>query len=318
MQDDSNEPPRAALDERVALLEFSDRRALDDAALALAAQGFAWAVVALPDPGRGRQRFVLTVPREEEAAARAELADYASDLRRRRGVEPLPEPVDSGAAGALGYVFLLGIAYLFERRNAFGIDWREAGVNASDRVFAGEFWRTTTSLFLHADVPHLASNLFFGVLFGVLLAHAVGSGLAWTAILLAGTFGNVANDAFQGGVHRSIGASTAVFAAVGLLVGFESIRRRRLSVGPARRYGPLMLGAVLLAWFGGAGVQEGGGRGTVDVGAHVMGFLAGLSLSAPLALLATRVAIREMRVQVIAGAVACVLAFAAWAVAVGG
>lgn len=308
---------RAALEERVALLEFTDRRALDDAALALAAQGHAWAVVALPDPTTGRQRFVLTVPREEEAAARDELAAYAGDLRRRRGVEPLPEPIDSGAAGALGYAFLIGLVYLFERRGAFGLDWREAGVNASDRVFDGELWRSITSLFLHADVPHLASNLFFGVLFGVLLAHAVGSGLAWSSILVAGAIGNLANDAFQAGVHRSIGASTAVFAAVGLLVGVESIRRRRFSVGPARRFGPIMLGAVLLAWFGGAGGQEGSGRSTVDVGAHVMGFVSGLSLSGLLAVIAARVPLRDVRVQTAGGALACALALAAWAVALG-
>jgi len=316
MQHDHDGRPRAAApDERVGLLEFGERRALDDAALALAAQGIAWGVVALPDAVSGRQRFVLTVPADQAEAARRELAGYALELRQRRGEEPAPEPIDSGVAGALGYAFLVGLAFLFQTRGAFGLDWRNAGLNVSTLALSSEPWRVLTSLFLHADLPHLASNLLFGILFGVLLAHSVGSGLAWAAILASGAFGNFANDLLQAGVHRSLGASTAVFAAVGLLVGVESIRRRRPSVGPARRYGPILLGAVLLAWFGGGGVQEGGGRGPVDVGAHVMGFFAGLSVSPLLALAVARTDLRAPRVQVIAGAAAVLVTVLCWTAA---
>ncbi|QDU84342.1 Rhomboid family protein [Planctomycetes bacterium Pla163] len=303
------------LDERVALLEFTDRRALDDAALALAAQGIAWSVVTLPRPATGRHRFVLTVPVAQADAAKVELSGYVHELKQRRGVEPLPDPVDMGSAGAFGYVALMALVFLCERQGLFGLDWRGAGVNSAAAVLDGEVWRTVTSLFLHADGAHLVSNLFFGTLFGVLLAHAVGSGVAWLAILLAGGLGNLANDLLQESTHRSIGASTAVFAAVGLLVGVESIRRRSFSVGPARRYGPILLGAVLLAWFGGGNVQEGGGRGPVDVGAHVLGFVAGLALSGPLALVAARAELRSLRVQVVAAGVALVVAAAAWTAA---
>lgn len=303
------------LDERVALLEFTDRRALDDAALALAAQGIAWAVVTLPRPATGRHRFVLTVPEGQAEAAKVELSGYVHELKQRQGVETLPDPVDMGSSGAFGYVGLMALAFLCERQGLFGLDWRGAGVNSASAVLDGEVWRTLTSLFLHADAAHLMSNLFFGALFGVLLSHAVGSGVAWLAILVAGGFGNLANDLLQEATHRSIGASTAVFAAVGLLVGVESIRRRTISVGPARRYGPILLGAVLLAWFGGGNVQEGGGRGPVDVGAHVLGFVAGLALSGPLALLAVRTELRSLRVQVVAATVALLVIVVAWSVA---
>lgn len=299
-------------DERVGLLEFADRRALDDASLALAAQGFAWGVVAMADPATGRQRFVLTVPADQAPAAQRELAGYAIELRAHRDEEPAPEPIDSGFAGALGYAFLVGLAFLFQTRGAFGLDWRDAGLNVSNLALGAEPWRALTSLFLHADLPHLASNLLFGILFGVLLAHSVGSGVAWAAILVSGTVGNFANDFFQEGVHRSLGASTAVFAAVGLLVGVESIRRRRPSVGAARRYGPILLGAVLLAWFGGGGVQEGGGRGPVDVGAHVMGFFAGLSASPLLALAVSHARLRSLRLQLGVGGAAIALAVLCW------
>jgi membrane associated rhomboid family serine protease len=295
-------------EQRVGLLEFTDARACDDAALALAAQGFAFSVVELPPTIAGGRRWVLTVPGSQFEAARGELSAYVRELRERRVVDPAPEPVDSGVAGALGYGGALAIAYALDRMDTFGLGWSDRGMNWAGAVRDGEWWRTVTALFLHVDLPHVASNVFFGCLFGVLLAHSTGSGLAWLAILLAGALGNFVNDLFQEASHLSIGASTAVFAAVGLLVGVESLRRGRLSVGPAKRYGPILLGAVLLAWFGNGG-------GDVDIGAHVFGFASGLVASWPLHLLAERIDVRSLRVQSLAGAAAVLVAVLAWAVA---
>jgi membrane associated rhomboid family serine protease len=293
---------------RVGLLEFTDPAACDDASLALAAQGFSFTVVELPPTMAGARRWVLTVPAAEFPAARAELVAYVRERREARVVQPAPEPVDSGVAGALGYGFALLVVHALAQLDTYDLGWREAGLNSAEAVRSGEWWRTVTALFLHVDEPHIASNLFFGCLFGVLLAHTAGSGFAWLAILLAGALGNGVNDLFQDPSHRSIGASTAVFAAVGLLVGVESLRRGRLSVGPAKRYGPILLGAVLLAWFGNGG-------GDVDIGAHVFGFLSGLAVAYPLHLVLGRSDVRNLRVQSAAGAGAVAIALVAWLLA---
>ncbi|MEZ5976993.1 MAG: rhomboid family intramembrane serine protease [Planctomycetota bacterium] len=302
----SDHDPRT---ERTGLLQFADRRACNEAALVLAAQGYDWAIVELPPaPGAGR-RYVLTVPTDQAGPAHRELSAYATDQRSLRLAEPAPEPIDSGVAGAFGYGALLALFFLLSNIETFGVDWRSLGRGDSFAVDAGELWRIVTALFLHADLQHVLSNLFFGCLFGVLLAHVLGSGVAWLATLVAAALGNWLNDVFRSEQHLSIGASTAVFAALGLLVGVESLRRRRLSIGAARRFGPIMLGGVLLAWFGTGGERT-------DVGAHVGGFVGGSPLSAPTALAAARVDLRSPGVQWGGGALAVGVVLASWALAV--
>jgi membrane associated rhomboid family serine protease len=71
--------------------------------------------------------------------------------------------------------------------------------------------------------------------------------------------------------HRAVGASTAVFAALGLLAGFGwgqrlGVRDRRLY-----RWAPLFAGICLLALLG-AGNEQ------VDVLGHLLGFTAGTAL----------------------------------------
>ena len=106
--------------------------------------------------------------------------------------------------------------------------------------------------------------------------------------------------------HTSIGASTAVFAALGLLVA-HALRNR----GPVRetllkRWSPLIGGVVLLAMTGVGGERT-------DVMAHVTGFVAGmlmgwLACSLPLAWLTNVV------VQRVAGVATIALVMIAWIV----
>ena len=121
----------------------------------------------------------------------------------------------------------------------------------------------------HGDAGHLTANLVFGTVFGLLAAQALGSGLACLAILLAGGLGNGMNALVQGPGHASLGASTAVFAALGILVAHALRYRGALPGGVLRRYSPLVGGVLLLAYTGTGGERT-------DVVAHLTGFLAGL------------------------------------------
>jgi membrane associated rhomboid family serine protease len=93
-------------------------------------------------------------------------------------------------------------------------------------------------------------------------------------VVAAGAGGNILNALIRPPLHTSIGASTAVFAAIGLLAALQQ-RRGRRSDG-LHNWAPLAGGVMLLTFLGLSGEQT-------DVLAHVFGFLAGLGLGSLLA-----------------------------------
>ncbi len=68
--------------------------------------------------------------------------------------------------------------------------------------------------------------------------------------------------------HTAVGASTAVFTALGLLAAYSWRERHLLPQRPAQRYSPLFAGVVLLGWLGTSGANT-------DVMAHLLGFAVG-------------------------------------------
>ncbi len=139
----------------------------------------------------------------------------------------------------------------------------------------GEWWRPFTSLFLHADGAHLLGNALLGGVFCVLVAQAFGALRGWVCILGCGTLANALNAAAHWpGDFRSLGASTATFAALGLLVG-HAVRnawRMRSLHGLRPLLVPLIAGGILLGWFGGGGADA----GNIDVAGHVVGWCFGV------------------------------------------
>lgn len=140
-----------------------------------------------------------------------------------------------------------------------------------------EWWRPFTSLFLHADLPHLAGNLLTGLGFTVFVARTFGAWKAWLLIFLCGALGNAWNAWLQyPEAFYSLGASTAVFAALGLLSGsgfVESWRMRPLWTWP-KVAAPLLAGFVLLGMLGTGKDPQ------TDVLGHVCGFITGLGAGA--------------------------------------
>ncbi len=149
------------------------------------------------------------------------------------------------------------------------LDWVEIGNAYAGKILHGEWWRLFTALTLHSGPLHLVSNLLVGGIFLIRLCRQLGAGPAWLLVLLSGAGGNLINALIQSAQHRSIGASTAVFGAVGLLAVLNMFHYRH---SLWKRW-PLPVAAAL-ALLGLLGTS---GENT-DVMAHLFGFGCGTLL----------------------------------------
>lgn len=134
-------------------------------------------------------------------------------------------------------------------------------------ILQGETYRAVTALFLHSDARHLVGNMAGMLIFGAPVITLSGFGVGPFMLLFAGTIGNLINAHLYKTAHLSIGASTAIMGAAGLLVAFQITQKAK----PFRLNNlmPIFAGAVLIAMFS-------QGENT-DVWAHVFGFFSGLA-----------------------------------------
>ena len=217
--------------------------------------------------------------RVEREQAQREFEEAQSSPPRR----PVPKPSLFVFAWIMSLFFVLQAHF-----SSSSIHWMERGTANSVAIAQGEWWRTITALTLHADLAHLVANLAVGVIFaGALLPH-IGTGWTWFGILLSGAAGNWLNawghrDPHE--LHLSIGASTAVFGGLGILVGLQvaDAIRGRTAQGMSHRlvrrvWFPIAAGLALLAYLGSGTDAE-----RVDFMAHLFGMLAGGVLGAALA-----------------------------------
>jgi membrane associated rhomboid family serine protease len=245
----------------------SDRRQCQEHALVLDAAGIRHRIA------REAAEFTIVVAPEDAERALEELRTYA---RENRGAPPRQATLPhrpGGLDGVMYYVTLLLLVAVLADQRFGGLNWLAAGKTNAGLIRQGEWWRTVTALTLHADLSHLLANAVVGGLFGLFASQLLGSGLAWLSILIGGAAGNAINACVRPAEHTSIGASTAVFAALGIVAAYAWTRRRQLQASPLMRWAPLISAAVLLGYLGAGGART-------DVAAHVFGFFAGLMLGA--------------------------------------
>jgi len=261
-----------------------------------------------PEPAR----WALHVPVEQLEKACHEISLYEEKNLGWPPPLPPPRPMVENTLTTLSVLVLLATFHNIVRLDLIlpgGIrpDWLEAGSAQSARILSGEWWRTITSLTLHRDVTHLLGNLSIGGVFVFLLCRELGSGLAWTLILAAGSFGNLVNAWVQPASHNSVGASTAVFGAVGILAALSMVRYRRHL---QKRWGlPAAAALALLTLLGTEGKNT-------DLGAHFFGFVCGVLLG----LLTEQIISRRGHPGAVLNALLAILAgstiFLAWLAAV--
>ncbi|MDB6157696.1 MAG: hypothetical protein JWO04_1402 [Gammaproteobacteria bacterium] len=232
---------------------------------------------------------VLLVEISDAPAALEHLRQYEIERLNKPPPPPPPPKLHPYAwAGSLIYALVVtGVAFAISnglwRLDAFDVGELDAGL-----VQKGQWWRVWTALTLHLDGPHLAANTLAGVWFGYLASRLLGTGNAWFLVVLGAGLANWIEAFFGPATHRSVGASTAVFTALGLLSAYSWRTRLAYPQRWALRWGPLVAGIVLLSWTGTGGQsleEPGGGAGqTVDVLAHALGFAVGLLAGAAAAL----------------------------------
>ncbi|MGB5246442.1 MAG: rhomboid family intramembrane serine protease [Woeseia sp.] len=250
------------------------------------------------------ERFALLVPAQDLHRARHELYLYDQEnqpppLRR---MAMLPAQYDPWP-GVVVYIVVLLVAAWLAGENAFGKDWLGAGRVDGALIRDGEWWRVFTALTLHKDIGHLLGNLGFGAFFGFLAARVIGPGVTWLTVVLAAGLANSLNTWALVASHRSIGASTAVFAALGLVAGFVWRGRLMAQDRWPYRLGPVVGGIALLAYTG-------TGDESTDIGAHLAGFVCGFGAGIVLTHLAAL--FRDGRVQWLSGLAAPLILAGAW------
>ncbi len=177
-----------------------------------------------------------------------------------------PLPVKRGAM----VLSVLLIACLHGGFNYFGIHYQMIKSYGSSALYVlqGEHYRVVTALMLHADLKHLLGNVAGILIFGIPVCSIAGTGRGMCLMVLAGGAGNLINAHFYRTAHLSVGASTAVMGAAGILVAFQVIKRLSVSGFKPGILVPLGAGAALVGMLS-------GGENT-DITAHLFGFLAGL------------------------------------------
>ncbi len=215
----------------------------------------------------------LWVPPEHHPRAARELSHYLRENRGRPAASVVWPSHPHAIYGVIGYALVLVAVSLCVLTAAGGQNWKSAGVLDAGFLARGEWWRVLTALTLHGDLLHLLSNLAFGALFGYPAARLFGPGLAWLLILAGGGVAYGVDALLHPPQHHLLGASTAVFTALGLVAAYGWRRHLRNWSPWMRRSAPLIAGIALLAFTGT------GGENT-DVLAHLAGFVVGSATGA--------------------------------------
>lgn len=201
--------------------------------------------------------------------ARVQLDLYYKENKRRQRPYTIYPTLGVGYYGALAYLAVIWLFFLVDNANFIG----RSGVLSAAAVNDGAWWLTVTALTLHANISHIVANSVTGALFGYATGRYLGDGFAWFLILVSGAFGNLLNAWVRPDTFYAIGASTACFAAAGVLCGFTW--RKSFVKGASARFNYMpIVGAIALFVFMGTEGEN------TDVVGHLMGLGAGLGAGA--------------------------------------
>ncbi|MBI3783247.1 MAG: rhomboid family intramembrane serine protease [Deltaproteobacteria bacterium] len=213
--------------------------------------------------------WTLFVDEPQLQQARSVLEAY--ERENRLPAAPPVIPLDYGSTyGGIVLAAALVAFHVYLSQHDHDQTWFWRGNASAERILRGEVWRTVTALTLHADAVHVANNALFSALFASALFRALGPGVGLWLFLLAGAGGNALDALWRGPPNIAVGASTAIFGAVGGLGGLRFLNRYRIAASRRRAWVALAATLGLLAMLGAA-------PGT-DILAHLFGGVVGVGL----------------------------------------
>jgi membrane associated rhomboid family serine protease len=193
---------------------------------------------------------------------------------------------------------------------ASGSPWTSHGAAVCESILHGQIWRAATALTLHGNVEHVLGNAIAGAVFLSAANRRLGAGRGTLLVLLSGTLGNVLNAIYHRTGHVSIGASTAVFGAVGVLVATQLAANRNAPVRSlTERIAPVLGGLALLGLLGADPGHH------TDLMAHLFGLVAGIALGLPFLVVRRPLGRTRPWLQPFCGALAVVVVAVSWALA---
>ena len=249
-----------------------NRAPCEERAFVLTAVGVPYEMMESPEG------FSLWVEPANAATAGDHLLHYQQERRHPPRAAPVTStaPYQQAWAGSALYVLVLLAVAVALSQGIGRLDAFSAGELNAGLVRQGQWWRAWTALTLHLDPAHITANIAAGAWFGYLAGRLLGPGTAWALVVLGAGVANLIEALLAAADHTSVGASTAVFTALGLLAAYSWRERHTMQLRPAQRYGPLFAGVVLLGWLGTSGANT-------DVMAHLLGFVVGGILGALIA-----------------------------------
>lgn len=270
------------------------RRRADEWAVVLAAANIPYWLRQRPDG------WALMVSPADAAAALEALDAYDRENSSEGVVGDHNVAASRGATTVGIAVALLLIGFFAITGSRAGRSaWFELGSADAKRIMAGEWWRTVTALTLHADALHLLGNAVASSLLVPAVCRYFGPGVGLWLVLLAGAGGTILTAAVQGGGHVSVGASTAVFGAIGILAVLRIVTPGRAGPRTRKSWVVIAAGLALLALLGNGP--------DADLLAHFFGLLVGggLGLIAGLTLRSIPPASVQWLLVAVAGATVC-------------
>ena len=159
-----------------------------------------------------------------------------------------------------------------------GIDLLRWGAAYGPKVVHGEPWRLLTSMFLHAGLLHIGSNMYVLWLGGRLSERMFGNVAYVVIYIVSGLAGAITALAF-GPAGPLVGASGAVFGVFGALGGYLVVQRKNIPADFLRAMrGQLIQFVAINAVISFAVPQI---SGWAHGGGFVMGFVVGALVARP-------------------------------------
>lgn len=133
----------------------------------------------------------------------------------------------------------------------------------------GEIYRLFTSMFLHADVLHLAFNMYALYILGPIVERYYGKSRFLLIYIVSGILGSIFSCIFMSSNSFSIGASGAIFGLLGSIAYFTYYYRATLQGFLRSQIIPVILINLGLGLF----------ISSIDLSAHIGGLIGGILTS---------------------------------------